>query len=195
MNFHLPSDIAVSQAVEVAKDFNPRADACSRTYHYLIWNRPVRSPFQVGRAAHVRHSLDAGAMHDAIRLLLGRHDMSAFIPVKSESNRERTIFDASCVRQGDMITVKIEASGFMKQMVRAIVGTLILVGRGRLTLSDFAGILELRDRTRGGDTAPACGLYLVAVNYAVPVLGADSTSISGYPFHGNVAPVTCEETR
>ena len=165
INAHLPDDLAVTEASEVETDFHPRFDASSRLYRYTIWNRAVRSPFWAGRAAHVKRPLDAGMMSEAADLLVGRHDFGAFVPVGLPGSRERTIYHAACRREGDLVTVDLEATGFMRQMVRAIVGTLVRVGLRSIELNDFRRILLSADRTKAGTTMPAHGLYLVAVNY------------------------------
>jgi tRNA pseudouridine38-40 synthase len=105
-------------------------------------------------------------MNAAAKELLGRHDFSAFIASGAEGNRVRTMYRAEVRREGDLVTVELEASGFMQQMARAIVGTLMLVGRGKLTSEDVRDIMRSRDRSRAGETAPAAGLYLVEVRYA-----------------------------
>ena len=166
LNAHLPMDIAVTSAVEVGPDFHPRYDADCRVYRYLMWNRAVRSPFWLGRAAHVKAHLDEEAMHRAAAHVVGYHDFSAFVPVTAAGNPERTIYRATCRREGDLVVVELEASGFMRQMVRSIVGTLVRVGRGRLSPADFRDILESRDHRRAGDTLSGAGLYLVDIKYA-----------------------------
>jgi tRNA pseudouridine38-40 synthase len=165
VNACLPRDIAVTAGAEVPLTFNPRRDASSRTYRYLIWNRAVRSPFMLGRSMHVEHRLDERAMDAAAQILVGRHDLGAFIPVRTEGGRERTIYAAGCSRESDLICIDIEATGFMRQMVRAIAGTLIHVGAGKMTHAQFGEVLSGRDRASAGDTAPACGLYLLRVRY------------------------------
>lgn len=165
VNARLPFDIAVTRVSEVPSDYHPRFDAVSRTYRYLIWNRPVRSPFYQGRAAHVKKILDAERMNEALKLLCGRHDLGAFVPVRHQGSRERVIFSATCHREGDLVMMEIEATGFMRQMMRAIAGTAIRVGMDTLDLEGFARVLASTDRLQAGDTAPACGLYLVKVSY------------------------------
>lgn len=182
LNAVLPRDIAVSEAADVDPSFNPRHDAIRRTYRYMIWNREVRSPFHEGRAAHVKRRLDVTAMDGALSTLIGSHDYSSFVPVRLEATRRRTIYDARCWREGDLVLVELTGSSFMRQMVRAIVGTLIWVGLGSCTRQEFAEIVRSRDRLRAGDTAPACGLYLHRVEYAIerhtnmPINAAESES-------------------
>jgi tRNA pseudouridine38-40 synthase len=165
LNAHLPDDIAVVSAEDAAADFHPRFDASSRIYRYLIWNRPERSPFYLGRAHHVPVHLNDARMNDALSRLVGIRDVSAFVPVRADGPRARRIFSARCCREGDLITITLEASGFMRQMVRAIVGTVISVGRGRMSVEEFEVIVRAGRRTLAGDTAPAHGLYLDEVVY------------------------------
>lgn len=165
LNANLPRDVAVTAVADADPGFHPRFDARSRLYRYLIWNRPVGSPFYLGRAAHVKPRLDEHRMDAAARHLIGRHDLSSFIPHRIEGNRERDIYSASCRREDDLVVIELEASGFMRQMVRTIAGTLIRVGKGALTVDEFGAILAARDRSLAGDTAPAGGLYLVMVTY------------------------------
>lgn len=174
LNANLPLDVAVTDAREVAGGFNPRFDAHSRHYRYLIWNRETRSPFWNGRAAHVRRRLDVHAMNEAAACLVGTHDFSSFVPAADPGNHVRRMDEATCRREGDLVIVDLRASGFMKQMVRSIVGTLILVGSAKLAPATVRQILAARDRARGGQTAPAFGLYLQDVRYASPAGGGES---------------------
>lgn len=164
-NALLPRDVVISRAREVAGDFHPRFDARSRIYRYLIWNRPVRSPFWEGRGAHVKPHLDEAAMNRAIQCLHGRRDFASFVPANFSGARERMVWAARCWRDGSTVLIEIEAEGFMRQMVRSIVGTLIDVGRGKIDETEFRRIVQACDRTQAGKTAPAYGLYLVSVQY------------------------------
>lgn len=166
INAHLPLDIALTRVEDVAPDFHPRYDAQSRVYRYLIWNRPVRSPFWLGRAAHVSYPLDERRMHQALQQLLGQRDFGAFVAANAPADRTRTLYNASCRREGDLVIVELEADGFLKQMVRAMVGTVIQVGGGKLSIADFLTLATSGDRRKTGPTAPAAGLYLARVNYA-----------------------------
>jgi tRNA pseudouridine38-40 synthase len=165
LNAHLPRDISVTASADAPEAFHPRFDATARVYRYLIWNRPERSPFWRGRAHHIPVPLDVDAMSAALGRLVGLRDMSSFVPVKTEGSRARHIFSAECRRDGDLISVTLEASGFMRQMVRAIVGTVIRVGRGTMGVGEFATVAASGSRLLAGDTAPAEGLYLVEVIY------------------------------
>jgi tRNA pseudouridine38-40 synthase len=104
-------------------------------------------------------------MNQAAAALVGRHDFTAFVAANAGPNRVRTIYRAECRRDGDLVVVELEGNGFMKQMARSIVGTLVDVGLGKLSADDLARILESRDRRLAGPTAPAHGLYLYAVRY------------------------------
>lgn len=165
LNAHLPESVAVTRVDDVPLAFHPRFDASKRTYEYFIWNRPVRSPFFAGRATHVPWYLDVDLMDDAASGLVGIRDVSAFVPAAATGDRRRLIYAASCKRDGDLVVVRLEASGFMRQMVRAIVGTLMQVGAGRRTVDDFVAITEAGRRQLAGTTAPADGLYLIDVEY------------------------------
>lgn len=165
INAYLPDDITVTSIAEADVTFHPRFDARSRTYRYLIWNRSTPSPFWVGRAMFVRPRLDVATMAEAARLLEGMHNFGAFVASSAPGDRTRTMYSARCWRESDLVLVELEATGFMQQMVRAIAGTLVRVGLGKLTPAEFSAILSSRDRVQAGDTAPACGLYLMRVQY------------------------------
>ena len=169
LNANLPADIAVIAAEEVEADFHPRYDAASREYRYLIWNRSERSPFFGGRAFHVPVPLDDALMSRTLGLLVGNTDVSAFVPVRADGNRFRRIHAAGCDRDGHLITITLQASGFMRQMVRAIVGTVIRVGRGTMSIEEFDTVVRLGRRSLAGDSVPAYGLYLDRVIYPNPM--------------------------
>jgi tRNA pseudouridine38-40 synthase len=152
-------------AADAHGDFHPRYDATSRIYRYLIWNRPERSPFWEGRAYHVAARLDERRMDEALCHLVGVRDIGSFVPARATGKRVRPIFAAGCDRTFDLIRITLEASGFMRQMVRAIVGTAIQVGRGSMTVEEFESVVSSGCRTVAGDTAPAHGLYLEKVTY------------------------------
>lgn len=166
INAYLPDDITVTSIAEVDEAFHPRFDALSRSYRYTIWNRSTPSPFWVGRAMFVRPRLNVAAMVEAASLLEGTHDFGAFVASSAPGDRTRTMYSARCWREGDLVHIELEATGFMQQMVRAIAGTLVRVGLGRLTHGEFAAILASRDRVQAAETAPAHGLYLMRVRYA-----------------------------
>lgn len=166
LNGLLPPDIAVL-AVEPAPDtFHARFAAKSKLYRYRILNRPHRSALERTRAWHVWQPLDVATMRETVACLVGKHDFSSFqgSPTDTE-NAVCQITRLTLDQSGDDLSIEVEANRFLKQMVRNIVGTLAEVGRGKLQTGDVAGILDARDRTKAGPTAPAHGLYLVKVDY------------------------------
>ena len=170
LNATLPADIAVLEMAEAAPDFHPRYSTSSREYVYTIYTAPVRHPLYRRYALHVAEPLDVAAMDAAVARLVGQHDFAAFgLPTVGEVTVRR-MMRAECRRetQSPIVRVKLEANGFLYRMVRSIVGTLLVVGRGAMTLQQFCGILESRDRSRAGPPAPPYGLCLMRVNYRVP---------------------------
>ena len=167
----MPRDIAVLAAEEVPDDFHPIRDAVCKRYRYVIHDGPVRDVFRRHACwQYVYGRLDAEAMHRAAAALLGTHDFSSF--ESSGAPRQdsiRTVFDLF-VRRGrgeeqDWVVLEIEADGFLYNMVRAIVGTLVEVGRGVRGEQWPAEVLQAADRRVGGPTAPPQGLFLVCVTY------------------------------
>ncbi len=167
LNSLLPSDIVIRKAEQVGHDFHARKQSKSKVYEYRILNRDFRSPFQRQYAWHLPKRLNLGEMKRAGQILVGEHDFSSF---RSTGSLTRTAVrrvlraDWRTGRDG-LIRFEIEASGFLKQMVRAIVGTLVEVGRGKLSVEEFQGILDAKDRKKAGPTAPARGLFLKEVKY------------------------------
>jgi len=146
--------------------FDPRRDARSRLYEYRILNAPVPSPFWRRHAWHIPEPLDARAMNEAARDLVGEHDFAAFRGADPEPvhSTVRRVLE-SRVDTGPVLVYRIEATAFLKHMVRNIVGTLVEVGRGERTAASLRELIAGRDRTRAGPTAPAHGLTLVAIRY------------------------------
>jgi len=167
LNSLLPSDIAIQKAEEVDPGFHARRSCQSKVYEYRILNRKLRSAFHRGYTWHIPQKLDLEAMKVATERLIGEHDFSSFRSVGSPTRTAvRTVIRAEWKRKREgLLTFEIEASGFLKQMVRAIVGTLVEVGRGKTTPEEFLKILESRDRSKAGPTAPAHGLFLKEVRY------------------------------
>lgn len=165
-NTRLPADISLHWARTVAGDFHARRNAMRREYRYLIWNHPARSALFGARAAHCRWTLDAQAMHAAGQYLLGENDFSAFRAAGCQSRSPwRRVEQVVVQRQGDFIEIRIVANAFVHHMVRNIVGTLLVIGRGEQPICWTQMLLEGRDRTRAGPTAAARGLYLWHVTY------------------------------
>lgn len=166
LNALTPRDIAVSSADTVPDSFDPRRSARSRTYVYRIWNRAVPSPFWRRYAWHIGKPLDLAAMADAAACLLGEHDFTSFRAAGCDAPTTVRRVDVSALEwDGDLLSYRIEATAFLRHMVRNIVGTLVEVGQGRRTSTDVQTLLAARDRTGAGITAPAHGLCLVEVKY------------------------------
>ena len=166
MNCRLPDDVSVISSEAVSDDFHPRYSAKSKEYRYVIYNSPVRDPFMKGRAYHYPRRLDAERMNEAAQYLVGEHDFSSFMASGSKiEDAVRKIYFCSVIRDGDKITVSICGNGFLYNMVRIIVGTLIEVSEGRIEPHDIKTIIEQRDRRLSGPTAPPEGLYLYNVEY------------------------------
>jgi tRNA pseudouridine38-40 synthase len=166
INSQLPPDVVVKSVAGVDDSFHATFNARSKVYRYTILNRPVRSALDRDFCHFVGPTLDVNAMRRAARFLIGRHDFKAFeSDADPESNSVRTVMRASWQRDGHYLVFTIEGDGFLYNMVRAIVGTLTDVGRGKITPQGLKDILESRDRTFAGPTAPAKGLCLVKVKY------------------------------
>jgi len=172
LNAMLPADIAVLDLDEAASDFHPRYDAVSREYVYTIYNAPVRHPLYRLNALHVAGSLDVDAVNGAAADLVGEHDFAAFGLPTAGDVTVRRMLRAECRAdllspEGDvrLIRLELEANGFLYRMVRSIVGTLLLVGRGEMTRDQFRAVIESRDRSRAGAPVPPQGLCLTRVNY------------------------------
>lgn len=167
LNSLLPPDIVIKKAEEAGEGFHARKQTRSKLYEYRILNRPLRSAFLRAYAWHIPQKLNWEEVKEASRRLIGEHDFSSFrsagTPTKSAV---RKVFRAEWKKDRDgLMRFEIEASGFLKQMVRAIVGTLVEVGRGKIHPDEFQKILEAKDRRKAGPTAPAHGLFLKKVKY------------------------------
>jgi len=168
LNAHLPDAIRVTAAAEVPASFHPRFAAHSKTYRYRMLNSDVANPFERRYAWHVPGPLDLEGMGVAARTLEGEHDFAAFQAAGSDVvTTVRTVLSsriAICPQPG-LLTYEITGTGFLRHMVRTIVGTLVEIGRGRRPADSMAQLLVVGDRTLAGATAPAAGLFLVAVDY------------------------------
>jgi tRNA pseudouridine38-40 synthase len=167
LNSLLPPDIVIQGAEEVEESFHARKQSKSKVYEYRILNRDLRSAFRRGYAWHIPKKLDFKEMEKATRNLIGEHDFSSFRSVGSPTRtavRRVTRAEWKRGREG-LIRFEIEANGFLKQMVRAMVGTLVEVGKGKISSEEFRQILDSRNRKKAGPTAPAHGLFLKEVKY------------------------------
>ena len=167
LNSLLPGDIVIRRAEEVQPDFHARKNVTSKIYEYRILNRTTPPAVDRQYLWHVPQKLDLDDMKRATHSLVGEHDFSAFRSVGSSTHSSvRNILRAGWKRgKGGLLRFEIEASGFLKQMVRAIVGTLVEVGRGKVSAQEFKRILDSKDRKEAGPTAPAQGLFLKEVRY------------------------------
>lgn len=161
----LPEDVAIVTAEPVSDAFDPRHWAWAKHYRYTIVDRPARSPLRRRQAWHLR-GVDANRMAAGVVHLVGRHDFSAFRHAACNARTPERVLDAASVtRDGDEIRIDVHGQGFLRHMVRIIAGTLVDVGVGKREPEWVADVLSGRDRTRGGRTAPACGLCLMSVRY------------------------------
>lgn len=168
LNAHLaPHPIAVLRAEPVGADFDARHSARMRRYVYRIVNRRAPLTFERGRAWHVKRALDADAMDLAAKALIGRHDFSTFRDSQCQAaSPVRTLTSLDVVRIGDCVEMRVAALSFLHRQVRSMVGSLEHVGAGYWSADDLKAALDAADRSRCGQVAPACGLYLAAVDYA-----------------------------
>jgi tRNA pseudouridine38-40 synthase len=172
LNDILPASVRVLEAEEAAADFHARHSARAKTYRYRIYRAAICPPFLARYVWHYPYPLDEAAMITAAGVVEGEHDFTSFAAVDSERGREgapvsnvRRIFSSTWERDADEFVYIVKGSGFLHHMVRNLVGTFILVGKGTLQGHDLTRILEARNRSAAGATAPASGLYLVNVEY------------------------------
>jgi len=171
LNAYLPRDIAVLGVEEVPEGFHATRDAVCKSYRYVIHDGPIRDVFAQRYCWHYAYGrLDAAAMHRAAQTLLGRHDFASFQSSGAErAHTVRTLFEIGVQRGGagepDRIVLEVEGDGFLYNMVRAIVGTLVEVGRGEQPETWPADVVRAVDRSAAGPTAPPQGLWLVWVKY------------------------------
>lgn len=167
INSLLPGDIVVKELFEVEETFHARYDAKSKSYFYQIYNSTIRTALHRNHTWHVYYPLDVNAMREALSLLKGTHDFSSFCGADDDAaNHVRTVMKADIEQRNDhLIVISLEADGFLRYMVRNIVGSLADVGRGKTTVADFSDIMGAQDRTKAGMTAPPQGLFLKEVRY------------------------------
>jgi tRNA pseudouridine38-40 synthase len=166
LNALLPPDVRILDAEEKPEDFHATLDAKSKRYRYVIDNGEVASPFSLRYSWRVRRPLDEDAMARAGGLLLGRHDFHSFeTDWPNRTSSVRTIYELSVVRAGGVVNIEVEADGFLYNMVRAIAGTLVLVGTGKRPAEWVVDVLAAESRVEAGPTAPPQGLFLVVVRY------------------------------
>ncbi len=165
-NANLPCEVSINWAQAVDEGFHARFSARSRSYRYLILNRLTRSALWRDRAVWHHPPLDAARMQAAARHLIGRHDFSSYRAVACQAkNPVRTLTRLEVTRRGDLVALDVSADGFLHHMVRNLAGVLMAIGQGERATDWSREVLDHRDRTRGGVTAPPQGLYLMRVGY------------------------------
>jgi tRNA pseudouridine38-40 synthase len=172
LNDILPASVRVLEVTEAPPEFHARHSAQAKSYRYRIYRESICPPFLARYVWHYPYPLDEEAMARAAALVVGEHDFTSFAAVDPDRGRDdapkssvREIFSSMWVRRGEELIFTVRGSGFLHHMVRNLIGTFILVGKGTLRAQDVQRILEARDRSTAGSTAPASGLYLVNVEY------------------------------
>jgi tRNA pseudouridine38-40 synthase len=172
LNDILPASIRVLAAEEVPAQFHARKSARAKTYRYRMFRGDICPPFLARYIWHYPYPLHEENMREAAQGVVGEHDFTSFAAVDPERGQEdreasntRTIFSSAWERAGDELVYTVRGNGFLHHMVRNLVGTFILIGKGTFEAQDLARILQARNRGLAGATAPAAGLYLVSVEY------------------------------
>ena len=166
LNARLPEDIRIQDSCEVSADFHPRHQDTVKTYEYRILNRKLPLPEYRLYAHFTYEALDVERMQAACPHFMGEHDFASFCAAGSQvESTVRTIYDLHVEKQGDLLTISVTGNGFLYNMVRIIAGTLMKVGNGSITPEEISRIIEGKDRTLAGPTAPAKGLTLVEICY------------------------------
>jgi tRNA pseudouridine38-40 synthase len=172
LNDTLPSAIRILSVEEMAPDFHARTSARAKTYRYRIYRSEVCPPILARYVCHYPYPLQEEPMIAAGEIVSGEHDFTSFAAVDPEARKEglepnnvRTIYSSQWTREGEELLYTVRGNGFLHHMVRNLVGTFLMIGKGTLSGQDLRRILEARDRSAAAATAPACGLYLVSVEY------------------------------
>ncbi len=167
LNKWLPMDVVCLNCREVDIDFHARYNCKSKEYIYKIWNSDTRNPFLNGYALFYRYKLDEKLLNEAAQAYVGSHDFTSFCTLDKRERGDftRNVKHFSVERDGDMVTMRVEADGFLYNMVRIMVGTLLEIAQGKIPNDGIKDVLEKKNREFAGATAPSCGLYLNKVNY------------------------------
>ncbi|MCQ2431448.1 MAG: tRNA pseudouridine(38-40) synthase TruA [Clostridia bacterium] len=174
LNTVLPRDIAVLFAEEVPMCFHVRHDVYEKEYEYIVWNSAVRDPFSADRAYLFRRPLDADALNAAGEAFVGTHGFRGFVAAGAViAATVRTVRSVSVRREGKRVIFAIAADGFLYNMVRIFVGTMLAVAEGKIPAESLPDVIASRDRSRAGMTVPACGLYLNRVEFRRDAFDSD----------------------
>lgn len=166
LNGFLPKDVVVKTCENVSLDFHPRYNVKSKEYLYIVNNAPVRDAFLANYSFYYHRKIDAEYLNKEAKAFIGTHDFSGFCSVKSEvEDTVRTVYDFDVWRDGDLVYFKVSADGFLYNMVRIMVGTLLFVDEGKIKEGELSSVISSLDRKRAGKTALPQGLYLNKVNY------------------------------
>ena len=162
----MPRDIAAVNCREVDFDFHARYDCKSKEYIYKIWNSPNKNPFLYNYSLHYKYPLDEKFLSEQAKAFIGTHKFDSFCAAGSSvADTERTVMNAAVERDGDMVIFRVEANGFLYNMVRIMTGTLIDISRGKIPENSIDKIILAQNRFAAGHTAPAHGLYLNKIYY------------------------------
>lgn len=166
LNTYLPSDIAVFDCTEVPLGFHPRYNCKSKEYLYVVYNGKYRNPFYDRYAYWYRYDLDEKYLDKEAKAYIGQHDYSGFCSSKSDvEDTVREIYSFDVWREGDLVFFKVSGDGFLYNMVRIMVGTLLFVSQGKIKENELKSVIDSKDRKRAGRTAPPQGLYLNKIVY------------------------------
>lgn len=166
LNSNLPRDIAVVDCREVDDDFHPRYSCKSKEYIYKIYNGRIRNPFDADYALHYNRPIDAEYLNREAQAFVGKYDYSGFCSANSDvEDTVRDVKSFSVWREGNYVYFKVEADGFLYNMVRIMVGTLLFVNEGKIKEGELKDVILSKDRKRAGKTASPNGLYLNKINY------------------------------
>lgn len=166
LNSNLPNDISVISCRQVEDDFHPRYSCASKEYVYKLYNGKIRNPFYSKYALHYRYTINADYLNKECKAFIGTYDYAGFCSAKSDvEDTVRTVKTFDVWREGDMVYFKVEADGFLYNMVRIMVGTLLFVSEGKIKEGELIDVIKSKNRKRAGKTAPAQGLYLNKINY------------------------------
>ena len=164
MNNMLPIEIQLKKICLVKEDAHARFDALSRTYEYRF--STLKSPFNSGFVTYISEKVNVNSMNECCEMIKGKHDFTSFSKTHTDVNHFFCeIFDAEWIKKGEQIIFQVKANRFLRNMVRALVGTMVLVGKEKISLSDFEKIMLSKDRTNAGPSAKAQGLFLTNISY------------------------------